>query len=296
MDSSKLHEAASLMHNTFGEASPIVMRLFAMRINNESEKSLNEFLGTSVASGKVSLSQLANIAVLLQPDARSLAEAMRDKEVQQFHSNMNTERKRAAIEKILRDPAMSRKSNNSIAKMIQVAPATVAKVRKEMQESGELPRMEKIEVERKGKIYKMKTKQKSPEDEQLDRAVEIVEAKIKFKPYGTGMVRVEGIPDNDIHRGPIIINVHVTSRQHNIGPKPSSKYDVTPILNCIFHNKDVHGIKNRSRLQEFSGSITELKIFSSDVRHGMARKKITERILKIAYILNGECVMGLPTK
>jgi hypothetical protein len=156
--------------------------------------------------------------------------------------------------------------------------------------------MEKIEVEREGKIYKMKAKRKNPEEEQLDRAVEIVEAKIEFKPYGAGMVRIEGIPDNGIHRGPIVINEHVTSRKNNIGPKPSPKYEVIPILNCIFHNKDVHGIANRSRLQEFSGSISELKFFSSDIRHGMARKKITERILRVAYILNGECVVGLATQ
>ncbi len=296
MDSLKLHEAASLVHATFGEASPIAMKLFAMRINNESEKSLNEFLGTSVANGQVPLSQLANIAELLQPDARALAEAMRDEEVTLFHHNMKTERKRTTIEKILRDPAMNKESNHAIAKMIQIAPATVAKVRKEMEKSGELPRMEKIEVERDGKIYKMKARRKSLEEEQLDRAVDIVEAKIEFKPYGTGMVRVEGIPDNGIHRGPIIINEHVASREHNIGPKPSPRYDIAPILNCIFHNKKVHGISNRSKLQEFSASISELRIFSSGVKHGIARKKITERILKIAYVLNGECVAGLPTR
>lgn len=296
MDSAKLHEAASTIHNIFGEASPIAMKLFAMRKKDVPEKNLNEFLGTSVANGQVPLSQLANIAALLQPDARSLGEAMRDEEVRLFHSNMNTERKRATIEKILRDPTINRKSNNTIAKMIQVDAKTVAKVRKEMQKSGELPRLEKIEFERKGKIYKMKTKRKSLEEEQLDRAVEMIEAKIEFKPYGTGMTRIEGIPDKGIHRGPIIINEHVASREHNIGPKPSSKYDITPILNCIFHNKKVHGISNRSKLQEFSESISELRFFSSGIKHGMARKKITERILKIAYVLNGECVNGLPTR
>ncbi len=313
MDLSKLQEAASIIHNTFGEASPIAMKLFAMQRKGEPEQKLSEFLGTSVANGQVPLSQLANIAELLQAVDHTRSESkpltkkwvhkqyadarrLTDKKIQQHYSNMNTKRKRAAVEKVLRDPAMNKKSNHAVAKMIQVAPATVAKVRKEMEKSGELPRMEKIEVERKGKIYKMKAKRKNPEEEQLDRAVEIVETKIEFKPYGTGMVRVDGIPDNGIHRSPILIDEHVSSKEHKMGPAPSSKYDVTPILSCIFHRKDVHGISNRHKLQKFSESISELRFFLSQIKHGMSKKRATERILKIAYILNSECVMGLPTK
>lgn len=296
MDSSKLQEAASIIHDTFGEASPIVMKLFAMRKKDVPEKNFNEFLGTSIANGQVPLSQLTDIAALLQPDARVLGEATRDKEVELFHSNMNTERKRSTIEKILRNPAMNRKSNNTIAKMIQVAPGTVGKIRKELQKSGELPQLGKVEFERKGKVYEMKTKRKNQEEEQLDRAVDIVEAKIEFKPYGIGMVRIDGIPDNGIHRSPILIDEHVSSKEHKMGPKPSSKYDITPILSCIFHRNDIHGISTRNKLQKFSESISELRFFHSQIKHGMSKKRATERILKIAYILNGECVVGLVSK
>jgi hypothetical protein len=110
------------------------------------------------------------------------------------------------------------------------------------------------------------------------------------------MVRIDGIPDNGMHRAPIIIDEHVSSKERKMGPVPSPKYDVIPILTCIFHNKDIHGISNPNRLQKFSESISELKFFYPDIKHGMARKKIAERILRIAYILNGECVMGLANK
>lgn len=251
---------------------------------------------STFANGQVPLSQLANIAVFLQSDARSIAEAERDKKIQKINLNMTTEHKRSSIEKILRDPAMNRKSSNMIAKIIQVATGTVTKIRKEMQESGELPRLEKVEFERNGKTHEMKAKRKNREEEQLDRAVEIIEAKIEFKPYGTGMVRIEGIPDNGLHRGPIVINEHVSPQDHNKGPKPSSWYDITPILSCIFHNKAIHGITSRYKLEKFSASILELKFFSTQIKQGMSRKRVTERILKIAYILNGECIMGLSTK
>jgi hypothetical protein len=264
----EISKSFSAMHSIFGDLMPIVAELFVLQLNGKDEE-VSKLLGEVVTSKKLELAQIEQLVQILQAAN---------------NPDLGVERnKHKKIEQIFKaKPDLMKHSDRAASKILGVGRATIQRVRLKMKEE----EVDKTPSEQKKDLC----------DEQLDRAVEIVEAKIEFKPYGTGMVRVEGIPDNGIHRGPIIINVHVTSRKHNIGPKPSSKYDVTPILNCIFHNKDVHGIKNRSRLQEFSGSITELKIFSSDVRRGMARKKITERILKIAYILNGECVMGLPTK
>lgn len=262
----EISKSFSAMYSIFGDLMPIVAELFVLKLNGK-DKEVSKLLGEVIASEKLELAQIEQLVQILQ--TANIPE-----------SGVGTN-KHKKVEQIFKaKPDLMKHSDRMAGDILGVGRATVQRVRLKMKKEG---------------IDKTSSR-KTLEEEQLDRAVDIVEAKIEFKPYGTGMVRIDGIPDNGMHRGPIVIDEHVTSKVHKMGPAPIPRYDVTPILSCIFHKKDIHGISNRKRLQEFSSSISELQVFSSEIIHGMSRKKIAERILKIAYILNGECVMGLVSK
>ena len=138
-------------------------------------------------------------------------------------------------------------------------------------------------------------RQESVSDEQLKRAVEILDIDIKFKSYGVGTVRIDGIPTNGMHRGPIILDEHKPSAV-NKRRAPFTRYDLEPILSNIFHKRGVHGIKNKNQLQIFSEQISEVKVDYGNLGKEMITRKIAVKVLKLAYILNGECIMGLRNK
>lgn len=68
--------------------------------------------------------------------------------------------KRKAIQVLLKDPKYCKKSDNQIAKIVHVTHKTVGDVRKDMERSREIPKIEKREFDRNGKTHVMETVRK----------------------------------------------------------------------------------------------------------------------------------------
>jgi hypothetical protein len=265
----EISKSFSVMYSIFGDLMPTAAKLFVLKLNGKDEE-VSKILGETIASGKFELDQIEKLVQVLQMAHSS-------------NSAVTWRNKHEKIEEILKtNPDLERIPNRATAEILGVGKSTIQRARLRLKNE----QIKKISLKQGKDLY----------EEQLERALEMISTNLEFKSYSAGTVRIEGIPSNGIHRSPIVIDEHKTSREHKMGPKPLPKYDISPILSSIFHYKNTHGVSNKSELQKFSELISELKVFPTEIGKDRLRKKVAERILKIAYILNGECVMGLRTK
>ncbi|KYK22647.1 hypothetical protein AYK24_00035 [Thermoplasmatales archaeon SG8-52-4] len=129
------------------------------------------------------------------------------------------------------------------------------------------------------------------------RYEEIMRKKLSFAPFGeAGHVRVKELENL------VILNAKYYKIKTGRGGQYENErtyYDVSPVLQHIFHHQRTNGgeVVTPWALFRFSHKVPKLRISSQYLYDGATKvsENIAMRIIKLAYVLNG-CVAGLPHK
>ena len=128
-------------------------------------------------------------------------------------------------------------------------------------------------------------------------ALEALELQIHLKPVEGGRCVVMGIPENGINRKPILLNYRETAPGRRGRRSPKALVDIAPIHRCIHRSWKTHGVTSKNALIIFSQQFgKDLQVSTGTLYFkgsSWVRETTAIKVLRLAYIINRECVTGL---
>ncbi len=265
------YNAFSMLYSEYGDALPLAVELFVLRKQKE-EKKVKEIFGEAVSEGKIDLKMISKISRMLLEKEKILTKT------------------EEVIEYLRARPELRKTPDRELAVILQISRGTVQRAKilyTKKYGNKSILSLEEIKVQAKSRQTEINEMTlalpaKNLQDEQLNRAIDILNTKIALKNVDYGYAEIVNFPLGTLADHVIWIDKH------------GKDYDMTKVLMCIYKNKK-HDVHNINMLIEFSDNITELKLQKNIVESRTSEAQAL-KIVQLGFVLNGYELYGKTLK